>query len=178
MIEFDPDKDAANIRNRADAHGGALMDIGCYTLSFPRFIFGSEPVRVMGMSHVDPIFKTDSLTSGMLDFGDGRSAAFTCSTQLEPYQRCNIFGSAGRLEIEIPVNAPNDVPAKLFLQRNRLIEEITVEPANQYTLQADEFAKAILHNIPMPAPLSDVLANMQVIDAVVKSASTGAWITV
>lgn len=170
--------DAANIRNRADAHGGALMDIGCYTLSFPRFVFGSEPVRVMGMSQFDPVFKTDSLTSGMLDFGEGRSAAFTCSTQMEPYQRANIFGSAGRLEIEIPVNAPNDVPAKIFLQRDRVVEEIIIEPANQYTLQVDAFAQAILNDTPVPTPLTDALANMKVIDAVVKSASTDGWINV
>lgn len=170
--------DGANIRNRPEVHGGALMDIGCYTLSFPRFVFGKQPVRVMGLSHTDPVFGTDSLTTGMLDFGDGLSAAFTSSTQMEPYQRANIFGTEGRLEIEIPVNAPNDVPARLFLQRNRVIEEIKVEASNQYTLQADAFAKAILQDTPVPTPLTDALENMQVIDAVVKSASTGGWINV
>ncbi len=100
--------DANNIRNKAG--GGALMDIGCYCISFPRFIFNAEPKRVVGLLNIDANFGVDNLTSGLLDFGDGRQATFTCSTQLVPFQRLNIFGSKGRLEVEIPVNAPNDAP--------------------------------------------------------------------
>jgi predicted dehydrogenase len=167
--------DAANIRNKPETGGGALMDIGCYCVSFPRFVFGREPKRVIGLIDRDPVFKTDVLTSGLLDFGGGLSASFTCSTQLEPYQRVNILGSKGRLEIEIPVNAPNDQPCKLWLQQEKVIKEITVDAANQYTLQADEFSKAILNNTDVPTPLTDALGNMQVIDALFKSAANGVW---
>jgi predicted dehydrogenase len=169
--------DAANIRNKPEAHGGALMDIGCYCISGPRFIFNREPQRVTGLVHRDPVFKTDSLTSGLLDFGDGHSAAFTCSTQLEPYQRVNITGSKGRLEIEIPCNAPADAPCKLWLQRDRVTEEIKTETANQYTLQVDAFAKAILNDTAMPTPLTDAVNNMQVIDAILQSAEAGEWVS-
>src|SRR5437667_8809394 len=78
--------DANNIRNIAEAGGGGMMDIGCYTVSLSRFIFGSEPERVSGIVEYDPRFKTDRLSSGILDFGHGTST-FTCSTQLVPYQR-------------------------------------------------------------------------------------------
>jgi predicted dehydrogenase len=169
--------DPGNIRNQTDAGGGALMDIGCYCISFPRYITGSEPQRVVGLIDFDPAMKTDRLTSGMLDFGAGVTATFTCSTQLEPYQRTNIFGSKGRLEIEIPVNAVNNEPAKLWLQNNREIQEILTEPLNQYTLQADEFSKAILNNTAIPTPLLDGLNNMKVIDAIFKSAKHNGWIS-
>ncbi|MES2276771.1 MAG: Gfo/Idh/MocA family oxidoreductase [Bacteroidota bacterium] len=168
--------DAANIRNKPEAHGGALMDIGCYCIEWPRFIFGREPQRVTGLVYRDPVFKTDSLTSALMDFGNGYSAAFSCSTQLEPYQRVNIIGSKGRLEIEMPCNAPNDTPAHLWLQRDRVIEEIKTETANQYTLQVDAFALAILNDIPVPTALTDALDNMRVIDALLKSAEIGEWV--
>ena len=119
---------------------------------------------------------TDRITSGMLDFGDGKSATFTCSTQLEPYQRVNIMGTKGKLEIEIPVNTPPDVPAKMWLQINRISEEITLVPVNQYTLQCDAFAKTILDDTDVPTPLTDALNNMKVIDAIVKSADAKTWI--
>lgn len=170
--------DAGNIRNKPEAHGGALMDIGCYCISFPRFIFDAEPERVVGLMHFDPEFKTDSLTSGLLDFGNGCNASFTCSTQLEPYQRINIVGDKGRLEIEIPVNAPADEPCHLWLQQNKVVEEIQTEAANQYGRQVDAFSKAILNNIPVPTPLTDALSNMKVIDALVKSAELGQWVEV
>jgi len=170
--------DAENIRNRPEVGGGALMDIGCYCLSFPRFVFGREPVRVISSVNFDPAFKTDNLTSGILDFGDGLNATFTCSTQMEPYQRVNIMGTKGRLEVEIPVNIPADAHARLWLQRDRIVEEIKVKPVNQYMLQADAFSKAILDDTPVPAPLTDALNNMKVIDAIFKSARANEWVKV
>jgi predicted dehydrogenase len=168
--------DAANIRNKPETGGGALMDIGCYCISFPRFILGSEPNRVISLIDFDPLMKTDRLTSGMLDFGSGVQAGFTCSTQLEPYQRTSIYGTKGRLEIEIPVNAVAGEPANLWLQNNKVIKNITTEAVNQYTLQADEFGKAILNNTEVPVPLSDGINNMKVIDALFKSAKENTWV--
>ena len=170
--------DAENIRNKPEVGGGALMDIGCYCLAFPRFIWGREPLRVVSTTNFDPVFKTDNLTTGMLDFGDGLSASFTCSTQLEPYQRVNIMGTKGRLEVEIPVNIPADAHTRLWLQRDKVIEEVRLKPVNQYQMQADAFSKAILDDTPVPTPLTDALANMRVIDAVVKSAETNGWVKV
>jgi predicted dehydrogenase len=167
--------DAGNIRNMADIGGGGLMDIGCYCISLSRFIFGSEPQRVWGVMEYDPEFKTDRLTAGILDFGAGIST-FTCSTQLVPYQRVNIFGTEGRVEIEIPFNAPSDEPGRIWHQRALEIEEILLDVCDQYTVQGDLFSLAVLHDTQVPTPLEDAVANMRVIEAVVRSAASGAWV--
>ena len=60
--------DPNNIRNKADIGGGGLMDIGCYCISFPRFIFEEEPLRAVGLLDYDPVMKTDRIASGMMDF--------------------------------------------------------------------------------------------------------------
>ena len=86
------------------------------------------------------------------------------------------MGTKGRLEVEIPVNVPADAHARLWLQRDKIIEEIKMKPVNQYTMQADAFSKAILDNTPVPTPLTDALNNMKVIDAVFKSAQTKEWV--
>ena len=125
--------DPENIRNIANIGGGGLMDIGCYCISLARLIFDAEPQRVMGKIEFDPEFKTDRLCSGILDFGQGTST-FTCSTQLVPYQRVNILGTKGRIEIEIPFNAPSEQPCRMLLQCNDKIEEIDLEICNQYTI--------------------------------------------
>ena len=166
-----------NIRNIAEVGGGGLMDIGCYCISLSRFIFGAEPRRVLGMVEYDPAFKTDRLASGMLEFatGDGSrsgTATFTCSTQMSPYQRVNIFGAEGRIEIEIPFNAPPDRPCKLWHQRGSEIREHTFDICDQYTIQGDLFAEAVLHNTAVPTPLADAVANMRVIEAIRQSASS------
>ncbi len=167
--------DPHNIRNRADIGGGGLMDIGCYNISLSRFIFEREPQRVFGCVEYDPQFKTDRLASGVLDFGVG-TATFTCSTQIQSYQRANIFGTEGRIEIEIPVNSPNDKPTRIWLQRGTQIEEMTFDVCDQYTLQGDAFARAVLDDAPVPTPLEDAVANMRVLEAIVASGKTGSWV--
>jgi predicted dehydrogenase len=167
--------DPTNIRNRADHGGGGLMDIGCYNISLSRFIFGAEPTRVCGVVEYDPRFNTDRLVSGMLDFGRG-TATFTCSTQLSPYQRVNIFGTTGRIEIEIPVNAPANRPCRLWYAHDSTIDEQVFDICNQYTIQGDLFSQAIIDNTPVPTPLEDAVANMRVIDAILRSGREDKWV--
>ena len=167
--------DPGNIRNMAAIGGGGLMDIGCYNISLSRFIFGAEPQRVCGIIEYDPHFNTDRLASGILDFGRG-TATFTCSTQLVPYQRVNIFGTTGRVEIEIPFNAPPDRPCRMWHQQGSEVEEIVLEVCDQYTIQGELFSQAILDDTPVPTPIADAVANMAVIDAIIRSAKSGAWV--
>ncbi|MCI0524077.1 MAG: Gfo/Idh/MocA family oxidoreductase [Acidobacteria bacterium] len=169
--------DPENIRNIADIGGGGLMDIGCYNISLSRFIFGEEPKRALGVLDYDPNFKTDRLASGILDFGRGTSV-FTCSTQLASYQRVNIFGDTGRVEIEIPFNAPPDRPCRMWSDTPEGIEEITFDICDQYTIQGDLFSLAIINDTPVPTPLEDAVANMKVIEAVLESSRSAKWVEI
>ncbi|MBA2305763.1 MAG: Gfo/Idh/MocA family oxidoreductase [Acidobacteria bacterium] len=171
--------DASNVRNVAAFGGGALLDIGCYLVNTARFIFDAEPARVSGVSDIDPRFGVDRLTSMILDF-DGRHAIGTCGTQVQYYQRIQIVGTEGRLELEIPFNAPADRPCRLTLDRTgdvhgSGIETIVLDTCNQYTLQAEELSRAILDCSPQSAPLEDAVANMECIDALARSSRTGQW---
>jgi predicted dehydrogenase len=168
--------DPNNIRNMADLGGGGLMDIGCYNISLSRFVFGTEPQRVCGLVEFDPKFRTDRLASAVLDFGTG-TATFTCGTQLAPYQRVNIFGTEGRIEIEIPFNTPPDRPTKMWLQRGAKTEEIVLDPCDQYTLQGDAFSQSILSDTPVSTPIEDAAANMKAIEAILESAKSGRWVS-
>jgi len=170
--------DANNIRNMADIGGGGLMDIGCYCISFSRFLFGEEPKRAVGLLDFDPKLKTDRIASGLLEYADGKSSNFTCSTQLMPYQRCLVLGTEGYIEIEIPVNAPEDQPTRLNYVSKHGSETITFDTADQYELQADAFAKSILSNSAVPTPLEDAVGNMKVIDAIFESGKSKRWINI
>ena len=166
--------DPENIRNMVDIGGGGLMDIGCYCISLARLIFDEEPQRVFGKIEYDPGFETDRICSGILDFVQGTST-FTCSTQLVPYQRVNVFGTKGRIEIEIPFNAPPDKPCKVLFQNNEIIEEIEIKICDQYTLQGDLFSLAVLKNEKVPTPIEDAVENMKVLEAVIQSAEKEEW---
>ena len=174
--------DPKNIRNQVESGGGALYDIGCYCIQAARYAFGALPRRAVGLIERDPQMKTDRLTSAMLDF-DGGQAIFTCSTQLIPYQRVHFLGTKGRIEIEIPFNAPKDRPTRLFIDETgdifgggMVTEEFAT--ADQYTMQGDAFSRAILEDTEVPVPLEDAIANMKVIEAVFRSGETGGRVNV
>jgi len=168
--------DPKNIRNMAEIGGGGLMDIGCYCISLSRFLFGKQANRVLGIVERDPVMKTDRMSSGVLDFGEGTSS-FTCSTQVCPYQRVQIVGTTGRVEIEIPFNAPPDVETRIWLHTSDGTKEKTFPICNQYELQGNVFSRAILEDTLVPTPLSDAIENMAVIDAVFASAANSSWVT-
>jgi predicted dehydrogenase len=171
----DPD----NIRNRVEYGGGSLMDIGCYPITLSRWLFEAEPIAALAMMERDPVLKIDRLTSGLLRFEQGQ-ASFTCATQLAAYQRMHLFGTTGRVEIEIPFNAPADVPCRIFVGpvKEGSVETIEFPAVDQYTLQADAFSAAIRGRGAVPVPLEDAIGNMEVIDALFLSAEAGGWTTV
>lgn len=170
-------EDPINIRNQPEIGGGALFDIGCYPISVSRFLFERQPNRVSAIADIDPRFKTDRLTSAILDFQTG-SASFTCSTQLDPFQRVNICGTLGRIEVEIPFNAPPDRPTRIWHHARGNVEEIVFPVCDQYGIQGVVFSAAVRNGTPMPTPIEDAVSNMRVIEAVVESQKCGGWTSV
>ena len=46
---------------------------------------------------------------------------------------------------------------------------------DQYTIQGDEFSRAIRGEREVPVPLEDAIGNMAVIEAVFRAAASGQW---
>ena len=161
--------DPADIRNILEAGGGALFDIGCYSVNLSRLLFGAEPDRVSAQVVRDPVSGVDVLTSGVLGFGDG-VATFTCATRTEPDQRVDIYGTEGRISIGIPFNIPPDRPTSISVIAggNPPVapgsEVLTFDTADPYTVEAERFGAAILAGGPVPTPPGDAVANLRVIE--------------
>lgn len=171
--------DPQNVRSKPEWGGGGLLDIGCYPITMSRFMFEAEPLRVSGVVERDPTFGTDRLASGIMEFGGGQ-AIFTCGTQIVPYQRMQFLGTKGRIEIQIPFNSPVNDPTRIFIDDGSdlaggAIKTEMIPACDQYTIQGDEFSKAIREKTDVPVPLEDAIANMEVIDAIFRSAESGTW---
>ncbi len=167
-------RDPRNIRNILEAGGGSIYDIGCYACSSARFIVGKEPERAVSILRRDPEFGTDTLSSGMLDFGDAR-ALFTVSTQSFPVQQVDIVGTSGSVTIFIPFNMYGDVPAELRITTGIGPRTVRLGPAGQYRLMFDAFSKSVIEGRPAPTPPEDAIANMRAIDALFRSEKSGLW---
>jgi predicted dehydrogenase len=170
--------DPTDIRSRPEWGGGALLDIGCYPVLLARWLFGAEPLAVIGLVERDPTLGVDRLVSAMLRFAAGQ-ATFTCSGQLVPHQRMQLFGTQGRIDVEVPFNPPADRPAQLRVHDGGAPtndgEVIEIPAADQFALQADRFAEAVRGAGAVPVPLEDSVGNMAVLDAVFRSAASGRW---
>ncbi|HXS95305.1 MAG TPA: Gfo/Idh/MocA family oxidoreductase [Candidatus Limnocylindrales bacterium] len=164
--------DADNIRNIREYGGGGLMDIGCYPIKCSRMVFAQEPVRVAATIVRDARFGgIDTLTSAVLEFPAGH-CVFTCGTQVAANQTMQVLGSAGKVELEIPFNAPPNEVTRIKV--NGETEEFA--PCDQYTLQGDAFSRAVMEGGEPPVPLEDALRTMRVVDAVFEAADTGKWV--
>ncbi len=175
-------KDGSNIRNIVDAGGGAIYDIGCYTTVLARFVFEAEPKRVVALVERDPEFGTDRLSSAILEFPAGQ-AVFTVSTQLPRFQVTQILGPDGRIEVDIPVNAPSFEKTRIWVDkglapgRDHATEEI-IPKCDQYACQGEAFSRAVREGTPLEFPLEDAVANMKVLEALFRSEKSGGWETV
>jgi predicted dehydrogenase len=168
--------DPANIRNIREFAGGAVMDIGCYPIQISRFLFTEEPVSVAALLERDPQSQIDRLSSALLGFSSGH-CLFTVRTQSLHYQKVQILGSRGRIEVEVPFNPPPDRECRLLVDSCEDLwgGGIRIEKfaCNQYTIQGDAFSRAIRGDGAVPTPLEDSLWNTAVIEALFDSARTG-----
>ena len=172
--------DPANVRNIADIGGGALYDIGCYPIVVARYIFGAEPVRAVSLIDRDPAFRTDRTASALVDFGKGRHLTFTTSTQGTPYQRVNILGTKGRVEVKIPFNAPQGAAMTIYLDNGKELGDASAKPiklpkADQYQLQGEAFSRLVRGKEKIAFGLDDAILQMRVIDALFRSEKSGNW---
>lgn len=169
-------REPENIRNNLDMGGGALMDIGCYSISLSRHLFQSEPLRLLGHITPYPGYEVDCIVSGVMEFADG-SATFTASTKIEGQQYVDASGEAGSLFIPVPFSPVADTETSMRITRDHQSELLTMESSDHYREMVDAFARSIFENKPVPTPLDDALANMKVIDAIFASAEKRCWIT-
>jgi predicted dehydrogenase len=161
---------ADNVRNRVEWGGGGLLDIGCYPVMLARWLYDAEPARVIALMERDPDFRVDRLTAGLLDFGPGQ-ASFTVGTQLANAQNMQLLGTAGSITLPLPFSPAPDHRTRIILDD----EIIEFEPVDQFALQADAFASAVRGQASVPMTLEDSIANMEVLDALFRSAASGQW---
>ncbi|MGQ1788266.1 Gfo/Idh/MocA family protein [Saccharicrinis sp. GN24d3] len=163
-----------NIRNKKDFGGGAVMDIGCYAISVPRFLLDQEPDQVISIHQKHNEFHTDTLSSAILDF-NGTHASYTVSTLSHANQYVEVIGSSGRIRVHIPFNTYVDTRAEILVSTGQGDRTVTFEVCDQYGLMFDAFATSIINNSPTPVNVSDAVNNMKVIDALFRSNETRKW---
>jgi predicted dehydrogenase len=169
-----------NVRNRPEFGGGALYDVGCYPIVTARYVYGAEPDRAIALVDRDRQLGVDRVTSGLLAFPGGGQLVFTSALQLALYQRVVILGSEGRIEVPIPFTPAKEHGCRIIIDTGASSDGSSAvyedfAPVDQYQLQCDLAAAAFRGQTTQEFPIEDAIANMRVIDALYRSATSGRW---
>ena len=175
-------KNPQNIRNIKKFGGGAIYDIGCYPTVISRFLLDKEPKRVVGLAKNDKKFKTDILSSVVLDFGEIYSS-FIVATQSTFSQQVTILGTKKTLIVENPFNAIATKPTTVVIYNGKSIyrKENTIKvfpAADQYEHQVTKFSNELLNKTKADYDLIDAKKNMKVLDAIFVSIKKNKWIKI
>jgi D-xylose 1-dehydrogenase (NADP+, D-xylono-1,5-lactone-forming) len=161
--------DETNIRLQTDVEGGALMDVGCYTVSGSRFLAG-EPERVFAEAWYGPT-GTDWVFAGTMRFPGDVVASFDCGTALPNRDELEAIGSDGSLFVDDPWHC---LSPGIELRRDGKVERIELEPEDSYRLELENMSDAIRGRGELLLARDDAMGQARVLEALHESASTGA----
>tara|TARA_B100000073_G_scaffold281136_1_gene241846 strand:+ start:359 stop:1363 length:1005 start_codon:yes stop_codon:yes gene_type:complete len=175
-------KDSKNIRNIKKFGGGAIYDIGCYPTVISRYLLDKEPRKLVASAIKDKNFKTDILSSVLMDFG-GTYSSFTVATQSNKSQQVFILGTKKSIVVENPFNAEPKKPTTVIIYNGYSIyrnENMTkvFPPVDQYEVQVTAFSNHLIKKTKVDYDLIDAKKNMKVLDAIFASLKKGSWIKV
>ena len=176
--------DPNDIRNNPEQGGGALYDLGSYTISACTAAFGRAPKRVIAALDRDPAFRTDRLSTALLDYGE-QHASFTVGSQTGPsawasHQQFSVLGSNGWLRCDFPFAHGRPSACHVYVGDHTShgnVETVgyAFEPVNQYTLQVDRFSRFLAGEAVPSWPIEDSLLTLSIIEALFASAKSGRW---
>jgi xylose dehydrogenase (NAD/NADP) len=137
-------RDPADIRLDGTIGGGALLDVGCYTVSVARWILG-EPVDVLASARMDN--GVDMTVTALLTFRGGETASLWASFESPQVQGLTVVARDGVHQRARPFSSWRD-------------------PHDPYQLMVESFADSILQGRPAEIPLSESVANMRALDRI------------
>lgn len=152
--------------------GGALYDVGCYTISAARLVFADEPLTVFARARLDPGTGVDMTTAVLLEFPGGRFAMCDCSFESHFQSRLLAVGTEGTVYLDRAFSA-KDFEARIQIIRGERSEALAVPRADMFALMVEHFGDGVLAGTPLRYPASDAEKNMLAIDAAIDSIRTG-----
>jgi predicted dehydrogenase len=169
--QFSFNLDRSNdVRWEAAQGGGSIWDIGCYPISFARYVIGREPEQVFGWQATSAS-KVDEVFVGQMRFPGDVFAQFDCSFRAPFRAYFEVVGSQASLQIPAPFKPGKR--EKIFLVRGEKMETIKIRGQELYAGEVEDMADAIFLGKPPRISLADSRANVATIVALLHSAGKG-----
>jgi D-xylose 1-dehydrogenase (NADP+, D-xylono-1,5-lactone-forming) len=163
-----------NARLKLEMGGGALLDVGCYSVSLARWLMGAEPIAVQAQA-VYHLAGVDMHLVGTLRFAEGKLATLEASFISALQQTYTVVGSDGAIDLPHDAFIPWDKDAVYTLRKkeDEVGEEHVIQGADEYQLMVEHFSDAVLGRAELDHTPDDSIANMRALDGLSEAAKTG-----
>lgn len=165
---------ADNIRTEDVKAAGPLFDIGIYCINAARYLMRSEPLSVIAMSvsrDQKRFSKINEAVSVSMKFSEERLASFVCSFGAKDVSRNEIVGTSGRIILEPAYDY--SVPLKIVIETDDRLIKHQYPRRDQFAAELLSFSDCVLNGRePEPSGVEG-LADVRIIEAILKSAETG-----
>jgi len=163
-----------NARLKSDMGGGALLDVGCYSVSVARWFMGAEPTAVQAQAVYHPA-GVDMQLVGTLRFAGEKLATLEASFISALQQTYTVVGSDGAVDLPHDAFIPWEKDAVYTLRKKdeEAGREHVISGADEYQIMVEHFADAVLGRTALDYTPNDSIANMRVLDALSQAAKTG-----
>jgi predicted dehydrogenase len=158
-----------DVRLRPEWGGGCLWDVGCYPLSFTRYLLGAEPVEVTGAQVLGPT-GIDETFAGQLAFPGGVLAQIDAGFRSPLRTGIEVAGTEGTILVRQPWR-PEGLP--ILLTRGSDTEEIVVGGEDRYLLEIEDLAECVRTGREPRVALAESRGNVATIAALLESARSG-----
>ncbi|MBC7363074.1 MAG: Gfo/Idh/MocA family oxidoreductase [Candidatus Aminicenantes bacterium] len=162
-FHFFLERQSENYRWYPQYGGGALYDLGCYTINAARLVFEAEPEEVLARAHMDDKTGVDLTTSLLCIFPGSRLALLSCSFELEFESSLEISGPGGQITLNRAFSA-KDLETEIQIFRQNKTETIKFPPADQFQLMIEHFSSCVLRGERPLIDSRDSIGNMTVIE--------------
>jgi len=156
-----------DVRLQPEWGGGCLWDVGCYPLSFTRFVLGEEPVEVVGTQVLGPT-GVDETFAGQMLFPGGVLAQVDAGFRSRPRTALEIAGTEGTILVRQPWR-PEGMP--ILLTRGGETEEIAAAGGeDRFRLEVEDVSGCVRRGRTPRVSLAESRGNVATIVALLQSA--------
>jgi predicted dehydrogenase len=163
-----------NARLKPEMGGGALLDVGCYSVSVARWYMGTEPTELQAKAVYHPS-GVDMHLVALLRFPENGLATLEASFISSMQQTYSVVGSEGAIELPHDAFIPWEKDAIFTVRgKDQEVGQKRVTPgADEYQHMVEHFADAVLRKTELTLPPEESIRNMQVLDGLAEAARTG-----
>lgn len=174
MCSFNPE----NRMFKKELGGGAILDLGCYPVTYARHMAGAvhgrdfvEPLEFHGAGRLHPQVGTDDFATALVKFPGDVLGELSCGSTVLNDNAVQLYGSRGWIDV------PNPFTPGLLGQSEKIVlhregvesETITIHSpgVGLYAYEADAFAEALARGareVPLATP-ADTLGTAKMLDA-------------